>query len=45
VKLKKMADAYIANEGEIKNVRTRRGAVAKRETDATTREDNVVKML
>ena len=41
VKLKKMADTYIANESEIKNVRTRRSDVAKREGNAATREKNV----
>jgi len=41
VKLKNMADAYIANEAEIKDVRKRRGAVKTREDNATTREIKV----
>jgi chromosome segregation ATPase len=41
VKLKNMADAYIANEAEIKDVRKRRGAVKTREDNATTRETKV----
>ena len=38
VKLKNMADAYIANEAEIKDIRKRRGTVKTREDNATARE-------
>jgi phage pi2 protein 07 len=41
VKLKEMADVYIANEAEIKDIRKRRVAVSKRETDAATKEKNL----
>lgn len=38
LKLKEMADAYIANEKEIKNIRKRHIAVSKRETAATEKD-------
>jgi len=41
VKLKKMGDAYIANENEIKNIRNRSSDVSKRESNAAAREKNV----
>ena len=41
VKLKKMADTYIANEDEIKNIRKRRTDVSAREKSATEKEANI----
>ena len=41
VKLKKMADAYIVNEDEIKNIRKRRTDVSAREKAATEKETNL----
>ena len=36
-----MADAYIANESEIKSIRKRRTVVSKREDDATTKDKDL----
>ena len=38
-----MADTYIANEGEIKDIRKRRTAVKTREDNATTREGKITR--
>jgi|GEM_PF-230370 len=42
VKLKKISDTYIANENEIKDIRKRRVAVSKRETDTTAKEKDLI---